>query len=134
MAGSTSIPTHTRQQSKSGFANIVQQAYEKPPAFSPFEKSARSPLNPKSWSLRRWLIISLIAIATLVIVIVITVEIIHANRYPDYSKLKYRLAQTYSGESFFDDFNYFSGYARQCSMVAVFLTSLRYDPAQGFVQ
>ena len=109
MADSTTRPTHTKRQSKSDFTNIVQQAYEKPPPY-PFEKSARSPFNPKSWSRRRWLIISLIAVVTLVIVIVIAVEISRANRYPNYSRLAYRLAQTYSGETFFDNFNYFSGY------------------------
>lgn len=64
------------------------------------------------------LIILLIFIVTLIITIISAVEVSRANRYPHYSKLTYHLSQTYTGPSFFDNFDYFTGY----------------DPAQGFVQ
>ena len=110
-------PAHTRRQSKSDFTNIVQQAYDKPPAYHSFEKE-RSSWNPKTWSCRRWLVIALILVVALIIIIVVAIKIKEASRYPNYSSLKYKLTQTYHGADFFSDFNYFSGY----------------DPAQGFVQ
>jgi len=39
------------------------------------------------------------------------------NRYPSYTKLTYSIQDTYSGTSFFDNFDYFTGY----------------DPSSGFV-
>jgi hypothetical protein len=57
-------------------------------------------------------------IIALIIIIAVVVVVSRANRYPDYSRLNYNLVDTYSGTSFFDNFNYFTGY----------------DPAQGFVQ
>jgi hypothetical protein len=118
MTDQTAPPTHIKRPSKSDFTNIVQQAYDKSPTHYSCEKPERSSLNPNTWSRRRWLVISLLAVAVLTIIIVLAVEITHANRYPNYSPLNYKLAQTYTGPSFFDNFNYFSGY----------------DPAQGFVQ
>jgi hypothetical protein len=32
------------------------------------------------------------------------------NRYPDYSQLSYTLSETYGGETFFNNFDYFEGY------------------------
>jgi hypothetical protein len=119
MAGYTARPPYTKPRSKSDFTNIVQQAYDKPSLYCPFEKdSGHSSWNPKSWSRRRWLVIGLIIVFALVVAVVLAIEIGRANRYPEYSSLDYRLAQTYSGSNLFDNFNYFSGY----------------DPAQGFVQ
>jgi hypothetical protein len=62
--------------------------------------------------------LAVLLLIVLVIVIVVAVVVSRDNRYPDYSKLNYNLVDTYSGTSFFDNFNYFTGY----------------DPAQGFVQ
>lgn len=74
--------------------------------------------HPRSWSKRCWILVAVVAIIVLIIAIVVPVEVTKANRYPDYSFLNYSLADTYAGEGFFDNFNYFYGY----------------DPAQGFVQ
>ncbi|KAI0194645.1 concanavalin A-like lectin/glucanase domain-containing protein [Astrocystis sublimbata] len=73
--------------------------------------------KPKYWRRRSWVIAGVIAAIVLIIVIVVPVEVTKANRYPDYSPLNYALADRYSGTTFFDDFDYFTGY----------------DPAQGFV-
>lgn len=85
-----------------------------------FEKNQRSlsRRNPKNWSRKCWIISAIISVVVLVIVIVVAVVVSRQNRYPDYSALNYRLVETFSGPSFFDDFDYFTGY----------------DPAQGFVQ
>ncbi|KAI1438822.1 concanavalin A-like lectin/glucanase domain-containing protein [Xylaria sp. CBS 124048] len=73
--------------------------------------------RPRYWRKRTWaLVVATIAIV-IIIVVVVPVKVVQANRYPDYSKLNYALADTYSGTSFFDNFNYFEGF----------------DPAQGFV-
>jgi hypothetical protein len=74
--------------------------------------------NPKNWTRRCWVIVAVPLLILLIIVIVVAVVVSRDNRYPDYSKLNYNLVNTYSGTSFFDNFNYFTGY----------------DPAQGFVQ
>jgi hypothetical protein len=74
--------------------------------------------NPKNWSRRCWILLAAVLVVLLLIIIIIAVVVSRANRYPDYSKLNYNLVDTYSGTSFFDNFNYFTGY----------------DPAQGFVQ
>lgn len=57
-------------------------------------------------------------VAVVIVVLVVALVVSRANRYPDYPRLSYSLVDTYSGTSFFDNFNYFTGY----------------DPAQGFVQ
>ncbi|KAI0470964.1 glycoside hydrolase family 16 protein [Xylariaceae sp. FL0804] len=73
--------------------------------------------RPGSWGKKTWAIVAAVVAVVLVIVIVVPVEVAKANRYPDYSKLNYSLADTYNGTSFFDNFDYFTGY----------------DPAAGFV-
>lgn len=114
----SAYPSHGRRQSKDQFTNIVSQGYEEPPSYKydELEEEKRWKLNNLSW--KCWIITAAIVIIVLIIVIVIAVKVTKANRYPNYSTLSYTLAETYSGESFFDKFNYFSGY----------------DPAQGFVQ
>jgi hypothetical protein len=64
------------------------------------------------------LILAAVLIVVLILIIIIAIVVSRANRYPNYSKLNYNLVDTYAGTSFFDNFNYFTGY----------------DPAQGFVQ
>lgn len=77
--------------------------------------------KPTTWTKKVWALV--IAGITAVVVIVIVVAVVvtrnnaNANKYPDYSQLNYTLKETYSPESFFDNFNYFTGY----------------DPASGFV-
>jgi hypothetical protein len=82
------------------------------------EDESLSRRNPKNWSRRCWLILATVLIVVLTLIIIIAVAFSRANRYPNYSKLNYNLVDTYAGTSFFDNFNYFTGY----------------DPAQGFVQ
>ncbi|KAI1814771.1 glycoside hydrolase family 16 protein [Poronia punctata] len=73
--------------------------------------------KPKYWRKRTWAIVVTIVVIVIVIVVVVPVKVTQANRYPNYFKLDYALADEYSGTTFFDNFNYFTGY----------------DPAQGFV-
>ena len=65
--------------------------------------------DPRGWSLRKKLIVGAIVIVVVIVAVVVgAVEGVKANRYPDYSKVDYKLVDTYSGPSFFDRFNYFS--------------------------
>lgn len=56
-------------------------------------------------------------IVALIVLIVAIYFGVHDDSYPDYSPLAYQLQDTYSGETFFDNFDYFTGY----------------DPTYGFV-
>jgi hypothetical protein len=97
----------------------------------------KSPWNPKNWSRRTWLIAGTMT-ALLVVAIIATAIGVRVTRdkdggnssYPDYFKLNYTLVDTCelkvelclgctrssganladSGTSFFDKFNYFTGY------------------------
>jgi hypothetical protein len=73
--------------------------------------------NPRYW--RKRVIIGMVLLVIVIIVIVIVVAVVETkkNAYPDYSQLKYTLVDTIAGPSFFDNFEYFSGY----------------DPTHGFV-
>lgn len=73
--------------------------------------------NPRGWSPRKKLISTCAIIVIIVIAIVGAVEGVKANRYPNYSPLKYQLKDTYAGPSFFEQFNYFT----------------EQDPTNGFV-
>ncbi|KAK8065675.1 concanavalin A-like lectin/glucanase domain-containing protein [Apiospora hydei] len=66
---------------------------------------------------RTWIISAVVLIVAIIVAVVAGVLVSKANRYPDYTKLNYSLQDTYSGETFFDQFDYFTGF----------------DPAQGFV-
>ncbi|KAK1243787.1 hypothetical protein MKX08_001925 [Trichoderma sp. CBMAI-0020] len=68
--------------------------------------------NKKVW-------IGVAAVVVIAIVIGVAVGVTQGKKssYPDYSQLTYTLKDTFQGESFFDNFNYYTGY----------------DPAQGFV-
>ncbi|PYH92781.1 putative endo-1,3(4)-beta-glucanase [Aspergillus ellipticus CBS 707.79] len=74
--------------------------------------------NPRGWSLRTKLIVVGVVIVVIIAVVVGAVEGTKKKAYPDYSKLNYKLVDTYSGTSFFDRFDYYSGV----------------DPTDGFVQ
>lgn len=70
------------------------------------------------WSKKKWIMIGVAFV--LILVIVIAASVVATRRggsYPDYTRLNYRLAETYSGQDFFQNFNYFTGF----------------DPTQGFV-
>ncbi|KAG8669694.1 hypothetical protein FPOAC2_09037 [Fusarium poae] len=80
--------------------------------------SSRMPWwNPRYWGKIIWAAVILAFFVLLIIVIAVSVTKVKENRYPDYSPLSYSLADTYGGESFYDQFDYFTGY----------------DPTQGFV-
>ncbi|KAI1406549.1 glycoside hydrolase family 16 protein [Hypoxylon fuscum] len=86
-------------------------------AYNAPRPNAPSKWNPKTWRKRTWAIVAVILAVIIVVCVVAPVEVAKANRYPDYYRLNYTLADEYSGTSFFDKFDYFTGY----------------DPAQGFV-
>ncbi|QGI80331.1 unnamed protein product [Fusarium fujikuroi] len=73
--------------------------------------------NPRYWRKRIWATIIIVILVIVIIIVAVAVERARKNMYPDYSPLSYTLKDTYGGESFFDQFNYFTGY----------------DPTEGFV-
>lgn len=83
------------------------------------DEGAGSPwYDPRGWSKCTIFIVLGVVAAVIIAVVVGAVEGTKKNRYPDYSKLNYRLVEEYSGTSFFDKFDYYSGE----------------DPTHGFVQ
>ncbi|KAF4983183.1 hypothetical protein FZEAL_1340 [Fusarium zealandicum] len=73
--------------------------------------SSRMPWwNPRYWRKRVWAAVVASIVLLLVIVIAVAVIQVRNNRYPDYSKVSYSLKDTYEGETFFDKFNYFTGF------------------------
>ncbi|KAJ5378645.1 hypothetical protein N7509_011764 [Penicillium cosmopolitanum] len=70
------------------------------------------------WSLRRKLIVAACVVVIIIAVVVGAVEGTKAAAYPNYSQLNYTLKDTFSGSSFFDNFEYYS----------------TTDPTNGFVQ
>ncbi|KAF7558050.1 hypothetical protein G7046_g5898 [Stylonectria norvegica] len=73
--------------------------------------------NPRFWRKRVWGGVVAVIIIVIVIVVAVVVTQNKNNAYPDYSTVSYSLKETYEGETFFDQFNYFTGY----------------DPTAGFV-
>ncbi|KAG9227952.1 glycoside hydrolase family 16 protein [Amylocarpus encephaloides] len=74
--------------------------------------------HPKGWGKK---ILGGIAATIVILIVVIVVPVVVTrnkdNAYPNYSTLTYSLSESYSGTSFFDEFDYFTGY----------------DPTAGFV-
>ncbi|KAF9881244.1 hypothetical protein CkaCkLH20_01394 [Colletotrichum karsti] len=66
--------------------------------------------DPRGWTKRIWAGVSAAIIILIVIIVAVVVTQNNQNRYPDYSKLSYKLSDTYSGENFFDKFDYFNTY------------------------
>lgn len=62
----------------------------------------------KSLSKKTWIIIGAIIAIIIVVVIVVPVEVTEANAYPSYTTLDYTLTETYSTDTFFDQFDYFT--------------------------
>jgi hypothetical protein len=94
---------------------------KQPPAYGAWSEDDTdeySRWDPRGWSLKTKIFIAIGAVVVIVAVVVGAVLGVRANRYPDYSKLNYSLKDTYSGSSFFDNFEYFTGA----------------DPTHGFVQ
>ncbi|KAH6893280.1 concanavalin A-like lectin/glucanase domain-containing protein [Thelonectria olida] len=73
--------------------------------------------NARYWRKRVWLGVVVAILGIVAIIIGVVVSVSQRSRYPNYTALSYKLVDTYSGESFFDQFNYFTGY----------------DPSNGFV-
>ncbi|KZF20212.1 glycoside hydrolase family 16 protein [Xylona heveae TC161] len=100
--------------------SLVSEPHHARPDAYGFEETKQatgSKWHPRNWGRKTWIGV-LAAVAVVIIVVVVgAVEGTKANRYPAYKKLNYTLKDTYEGTSFFDDFDYFSGY----------------DPAAGFV-
>ncbi|KAJ9205273.1 concanavalin A-like lectin/glucanase domain-containing protein [Paecilomyces variotii] len=95
-------------------------AYASTPGAAGLESQGATPRSrwdPRSWGLKTKLAVAAAVVVAIIVIVVGSVEGTKANRYPNYSKLNYTLKETYSGTSFFDQFNYYSGY----------------DPAAGFV-
>ncbi|KAK5011729.1 glycoside hydrolase family 16 protein [Cryomyces antarcticus] len=85
-----------------------------PPSYN---QSTGSRWDPRNWT--RGIIVGVIVGAVVILVVIVVGAVLgtRANEYPSYSKLTYSLQDTYSGTSFFDNFDYFTGY----------------DPSSGFV-
>ncbi|KAJ5089040.1 hypothetical protein N7532_007724 [Penicillium argentinense] len=73
--------------------------------------------DPRGWSMRKKLLVALGLAIFITVVIVGPYYGVKLSRYPDYTRLDYRLVDSYEGTSFFEQFNYFSGE----------------DPTNGFV-
>ncbi|KEY73339.1 hypothetical protein S7711_01453 [Stachybotrys chartarum IBT 7711] len=72
--------------------------------------------NPRYWRKRVWAAV-IVVFLILVVVIPVAVTQTQNSAYPNYSEVSYTLRETYEGENFFDQFDYFTGY----------------DPTGGFV-
>lgn len=69
--------------------------------------------NPRYWSKRIWIIVIIVIVVVVAIVVPVVVTQTRSstsNAYPTYTNLTYSLVDTYAGESFFNDFDYFTGY------------------------
>ncbi|KAL7659058.1 hypothetical protein ACMYSQ_002002 [Aspergillus niger] len=64
--------------------------------------------DPRSWSLLTKLLVAGGVVVVIVALVVGIYEGTKSSSYPDYSALSYKLADTYSGSSFFDEFEYYT--------------------------
>ncbi|RCI16468.1 hypothetical protein L249_2085 [Ophiocordyceps polyrhachis-furcata BCC 54312] len=82
-------------------------------------KAAMPWWEPRFWRKRVWAAVAGVVVVVVVVAVVVAVAVSLSGHgsYPDYKPLTYALRDTYEGETFFDQFNYFTGY----------------DPAKGFV-
>lgn len=104
------------------YGRSVPQATPQPPRYSEIFGARtvmdRSWYDPRGWSGRKKSIIGVCVVVVVVAVIVGAVEGVKANAYPNYSQLNYTLVDTFSGSSFFENFEYYTST----------------DPTNGFVQ
>lgn len=70
--------------------------------------SRYSKFDPRGWRRRTQIIVGVVLVVVIIAVIVGAYEGWKANRYPNYSALKYSLKDTFEGENFFDNFYYWS--------------------------
>ncbi|KAJ3474865.1 hypothetical protein NLG97_g9660 [Lecanicillium saksenae] len=73
--------------------------------------------NPRYWGKRVWIGLAVVVAILIAIGVGVGVTVSKANAYPSYKQLAYSLQDTYSGEKFFDQFNYWT----------------TFDPAQGWI-
>ncbi|KAK3717030.1 hypothetical protein LTR37_006085 [Vermiconidia calcicola] len=98
-------------QRMSGFPNYVNNSDGLPPPYTKSqEPRTGSRWSPKAWTRKVTIGVFAIAAGLLAVIIIAAVLGSRANAYPDYSPLHYTLVDTYSGRTFFDNFNYFTGY------------------------
>lgn len=79
-----------------------------------YSKAADYPPKSSHFAPQRWSRVCFgwtfgVPLVVLAVIIVISLQIKKANRYPDYSYLDYKLVDVYRGETFFDKFDYFTG-------------------------
>ncbi|KAL9111638.1 MAG: hypothetical protein Q9227_003911 [Pyrenula ochraceoflavens] len=98
-------------------SRLQETKFEAPPAYEFPYQPTPAPRKFYGLTKRAWLYVAIGIVVALIIIIVVAVEVTKNNSYPDYSKLNYQLKDTYAGTSFFNNFNYFTGY----------------DPSQGLV-
>lgn len=107
---------------RTNYARSQPQPPPRPPRYSDVFGARRVMerpwYDPRGWSGRRKLIIGAFVVVVIVAVIVGAVEGVKANGYPNYSQLNYTLVDTFSGSSFFDNFEYYTST----------------DPTNGWVQ
>lgn len=93
---------------------------EYPAAMGAIEMRPNGPMGfLHGLSKKTWMIIGAVGVAILVIVIVVPVEVAKENAYPNYSAINYTLTDTYSGESFFDYFEYFTATVSPLELASV---------------
>lgn len=110
--GSTSYESHGMYD----VSDATRNAYMGGMGPAPGQKKGGM-LNPMNWKLWQKIVGAIVIVAIIVAIIVGAVLGSRANRYPSYSKLNYSVKDTFSGSSFFDNFDYFN----------------TYDPTAGFV-
>ncbi|RDW95161.1 hypothetical protein BP5796_00924 [Coleophoma crateriformis] len=121
---SSSTTSTMTSYSQNPFADNIHMMSHNMPAGPPpaYKVDREDTLAPRWWDVKNWskksfLLAGLALAVIIIIVVVVAVEVEKNNRYPAYSALSYSLTDTYSGTSFFDSFDYFTGY----------------DPTSGFV-
>ncbi|KAH8591483.1 glycoside hydrolase family 16 protein [Bisporella sp. PMI_857] len=107
--------------------------YGQPLGAPPAYKESVGDLSPKWWDIRYWSWKKWVILAAgiVVLIVVLIVGIVLGTRknnsYPNYTALSYTLVDTYSEETFFDNFDYFTGYDPAAGLV-------HYVPAEMAVQ
>jgi len=110
-------PSNERYNSV-GYSGLGQASAPPPyKAYGDSHVARASRWNPKTWTRRTLLAVISASVVALIVLIVALYYGLRSKPYPDYTPLQYQLTDTYSGNDFFDQFDYFTGY----------------DPTGGFV-
>lgn len=105
-------PAQTTLKQKT--AVVVESAPSSPP---PERVDGWSWRRPRTWGKKTYAALVLLIAAIVVAIVVPLVVVKKKPGYPDYYKINYKLQETWSGDSFFTNFDYF----------------IKPDPTQGFV-